>query len=48
MTHSLPQHGGRAGRAHLCLEEHTEEEEGEEEEEEEERGEEGDHGDGEV
>ena len=48
MTHSLPQHGGRAGRADLRVEEHLEEEEGEEEEEEEERGEEGDHGDCEV
>ena len=34
MTIGVPQHGGRAGRAHLCLEEHSEEEEGEEEEEE--------------
>ena len=48
MTHSLPQHSRRAGRADLRVEEHLEEEEGEEEEEEEERGEEGDHGDSEV
>ena len=48
MTHSLPQHGGRAGRADLRVEEHLEEEEGEEEEEKEERGEEGDHGNCEV
>ena len=47
MTHSVPQHGRRAGRADLRVEEHLEEEEGEEEEEEE-SGEEGDHGDGEV
>ena len=40
MTIGLPQHGGRAGRAHLCLEEHTEEEKGEEEEEEKEEREE--------
>ena len=48
MTHSLPQHCRRAGRADLRVEEHLEEEEGEEKEEEEERGEEGDHGDCEV
>ena len=48
MTHSVPQHGRRAGRADLRVEEHLEEEEGEEEEEKEEGGEEDNHGDCEV
>ena len=34
MTFCLPQHSWGSGRAHLCAEEHPEEEEGEEEEEE--------------